>query len=125
MYQGLVCVAVVVLGLAACSNHQQAVSERVSVAQVQKSIAIGMPSSQVVEILGAPNIISTDAERREVWVYDKISSEVKKTMVGGVLSIVFGVSQYHHLSNQRTLTIIIKFDKHGLVRDFSYRNSSF
>ena len=125
IYQGLVCLAAAMLGLTACSNNQHMVNDRVSVAQVQKNIYLGMPSSQVVEILGAPNIISTDEERREVWVYDKVSSDIKQTSVGGVWHVILGVEQHKYSSNQRTLTIIIKFDKRGLVRDFSYRNSSF
>ncbi len=31
-----------------------------------------MSGAQVVTILGSPNIVSTDSERREVWMYDKI-----------------------------------------------------
>ncbi len=125
VYQGVICLAAALLGLTACSHNQQLANDRVTVAQAQRSIYLGMPSSQVVEILGAPNIISTDEQRREVWVYDKVSSEVKRTTVGGVWQIIFGVEQRKYSSNQHTLTIIIKFDKRGLVRDFSYRNSSF
>ena len=58
--------------LAACSatQHRAEVqddaSDRVTVGTVQREITVGMSTAQVAEILGAPNIVSTDAERRAV-----------------------------------------------------------
>jgi hypothetical protein len=95
-----------------------------------------MPSAEVTAILGAPNIVSTDGDRREVWVWDKISSEVSYSHSNGVAAGLLvgssgggaGVgskSAGASRASQRTLTIIVKFDDAGLVRDFSYRTSSF
>jgi len=46
-----------------------------TVGVVQRQVSVGMPGSAVLEALGSPNIVSTDEKRREVWVYDKISTE--------------------------------------------------
>ena len=110
--------------------------DRITVGTVQREIRIGMPSADVAAILGAPNIVSTDGERNEVWVWDKISREVAYSRSGGVVAgLVIGSSgggagggSKHagaSSSSQRTLTVIVKFDDAGLVRDFSYRTSSF
>jgi outer membrane protein assembly factor BamE (lipoprotein component of BamABCDE complex) len=110
--------------------------ERVSVGTVQREIRVGMPSAEVAAILGAPNIVSTDSERREVWIWDKISSEVSYSRSSGVIAgLVVGSSgggagggskdSGASSTSQRTLTIIVKFDADGFVRDFSYRTSSF
>lgn len=102
--------------------------EKITVAKVQKEIKIGMSSSDVVEILGSPNIITTDANRRETWVYDKISTEVSNSNSSNdTWLLLYGTSQNKQTSSssQRTLTIIIKYDEKGLVRDFAYRTSSF
>jgi outer membrane protein assembly factor BamE (lipoprotein component of BamABCDE complex) len=110
--------------------------DRVSVGTVQREIRVGMTSAAVAEILGAPNIVSTDAERREVWIWDKVSSEVSYSRSSGVIAgLVIGgsgggagggsKSAGASRSSQRTLTVIVKFDDLGLVRDFSYRTSSF
>ena len=110
--------------------------ERVSVGTVQREIRVGMPSAEVAAILGAPNIVSTDVERREVWIWDKVSSEVSYSRSSGVIAgLVIGgsaggagggsKSAGASRSSQRTLTVIVKFDDAGLVRDFSYRTSSF
>ena len=70
------------LGLSGCmtaSEHRADIrddsEDRITVGKVQREIKIGMPSSDVVAILGSPNVLTTDEKRREVWVYDKISSE--------------------------------------------------
>ena len=102
--------------------------EQMTVAKAQKEIKIGMPSSAVVDALGAPNMVTTDAERRETWVYDRVSTNVRSSSSGkGVWLLLFsaGGSDFQSSSNQRTLTIIVKFDENGLVRDFAYRTSSF
>jgi outer membrane protein assembly factor BamE (lipoprotein component of BamABCDE complex) len=102
--------------------------EQMTVAKAQREIKIGMPSSAVVEALGSPNMVTTDSERQETWVYDKVSTNVQSSSShNGVWLLLWsaGGKEQQTSSNQRTLTIIVKFDKNGLVRDFAYRTSSF
>jgi len=103
-------------------------AEKLTVAKVQKEFRIGMTSAEVVEVLGSPNMITTDEKRREVWVYDKVSTEVSSSNAGvGVWLLVFYANKSSKTasSSQRTLTIIVKFDENSRVRDFAYRTSSF
>jgi outer membrane protein assembly factor BamE (lipoprotein component of BamABCDE complex) len=111
-------------------------AERVTVGTVQREIRVGMTSAEVATILGAPNIVSTDAERREVWIWDKVSSDVSYSRSSGVVAGLLigssgggaGVGSKNagaSRSSQRTLTVIVKFDEADRVRDFSYRTSSF
>lgn len=115
--------------VSSCSTTNYSLhEEQMTVAKAQTEIKIGMPSSAVVEILGSPNMVTTDAERRETWVYDKVSTNVQSSSSGhGVWLLLFAASgkESQVSSNQRTLTIIVKFDEKGLVRDFAYRTSSF
>lgn len=114
--------------LVACAVTTNSVNEeKLTVAKVQKEIKVGMSSAEVVEILGSPNMVTTDSERRETWVYDKISNnvEVRQSSFGGWLLFYGGTGSYARSSNQRTLTIIVKFDENAKVRDFAYRTSSF
>lgn len=120
---------------AACMNltkHKAAVqddsSDRITVGTVQREIRVGMSSADVVQVLGAPNMVTTDSKRRETWVYDKVATDqVYSNSGGGFSLILLGVSGNSGASSktQRTLTIIIKFDENGNVRDYSYRQSSF
>lgn len=140
-------ISITTTAMAGCMNasqHRAQVQDdsgdRVTVGVVQKEIRIGMSGSEVITVLGSPNIVSTDENRREVWIYDKISSDVTySTSSGGISSLILGGgssvlgglggggnrSSGAASKTQKTLTIIIKFDDNKLVRDFAYHTSRF
>lgn len=102
--------------------------ERLTVGTVQKEIRIGMTGAEVASVLGSPNIVSSDEQRREVWVYDKVATESVSSSSNSWVFVVLagGQSQSGAASrSQRTLTIIIKFDENKRVRDFAYHSSRF
>ena len=102
--------------------------DRITVGTVQKEIRKGMSGAEVVAALGSPNIVSTDEQSREVWVYDKISTEsVQSGSEGGIMLVVVGGSRSASASStsQRTLTIVIKFDENKKVRDIAYHTTRF
>ncbi|HXZ97420.1 MAG TPA: hypothetical protein VEG37_10325 [Burkholderiales bacterium] len=134
------------IGLTACtatyhkSQVQDDSTDRVTVGKVQKEIRTGMSGAEVAQVLGSPNIVTTDENRREVWIYDKIATEtVYSTSSGGIVTLILGftgnfvgaglpygsVKSGATATNQRTLTIVIKFDDKGKVRDFAYHASNF
>jgi outer membrane protein assembly factor BamE (lipoprotein component of BamABCDE complex) len=135
-------------GCTSAADHRAAVQDdsvgRLTVGSVQREIRVGMSGAEVVRVMGSPNIVTTDESRREVWVYDKVSTEtVYSTSSGGVSALVLGgaligsavtggvVSPYHKSASgavstsQRTLTVIVKFDEAMQVRDFAYHASRF
>lgn len=143
-----VCTVVILSGCMSAAEHRAAVrddsSERLTVGTVQRKIHVGMPASDVASVMGSPNIVTTDEKRREVWIYDKISTErVYSTSEGGVATLILGgalvgsalgggaVVPYGSQSagaestTQRTLTVVIKFDEELKVRDFSYHATRF
>lgn len=114
--------------------------DRMTVGTVQKEIRVGMTGGEVAAVLGAPNIVTTDEERREVWIYDKMSTTTAySTSSGGISALILGAgssvgggiggsasnSTGAAATNQKTLTVIIKFDADKKVRDFAYHTSSF
>ncbi len=126
-------------GLCACSAGQYydpQADEQLTVGTVQREIRIGMSGAEVAQVLGSPNIVSTDEFRNETWIYDKISTQyVRADARAGILAIGGGSdlvaaagasgSQGSGATSQRTLTIVIKYDEDGLVRDFAYHTSRF
>ena len=126
---------VLTLLLSACMTapqHREAVqdtsSDRVTVGSVQREIKLGMSGADVAKALGSPNIVTTDDERREVWIYDKFSTDTTVSADAGFGTlIILGTSSVSGSSSttQRTLTVIIKFDKEKKVRDFAYHTSRF
>ncbi len=137
-------VSVFLSGCQSAAMHKASVqdnsTDRVTVGTVQKEIRVGMSGAEVAQVLGSPNIVSTDDQRREVWIYDKISTErAYSSSSGGINSLVLGFgssaaggaglgmnsSAGASSTSQRTLTVIIKFNKEGRVRDFAYHTSRF
>jgi len=98
--------------------------DKMTLGTVQREITIGMNSAAVIEALGSPNVVTTDEQRREVWVYDKIATDVA-TSGGSWTLLLLGQSAGAASKSQRTLTIIIKFDEDKKVRDFAYHTSRF
>ena len=111
-------------------------TNRMTVGKVQREIRMGMSAAEVAEVLGSPNIVTTDDLRNETWIYDKISSDVTYSRSSGnIVGLIFGSSggglgagstnAGSTSSTQRTLTVIIKFDEKNSVHDFSYHSSQF
>jgi len=107
---------------------------------VQKALRPGLSQADVAERLGAPNILTRDAEGREAWVYDKVSSEVETSSgnvgVGGLgsgagstfwglLGVGAGKRSEKAKSSQKTLTVVIRFSAAGAVESFTWHDSRF
>jgi outer membrane protein assembly factor BamE (lipoprotein component of BamABCDE complex) len=73
-------IALLAAGCMTAPYHKKQVQDesgdRLTVGKVQREIKVGMSSADVAEILGSPNVVTTDDQRREVWVYDKVASDV-------------------------------------------------
>jgi outer membrane protein assembly factor BamE (lipoprotein component of BamABCDE complex) len=136
--------ALLLSGCMTASQHRAEVEAPapgdLTVGTVQKEIRVGMSGAEVAAVLGSPNIVSTDEERREVWIYDKISTDVAySTSNGGLSALILGGgssvgggvggsagrSAGAASTSQKTLTVIIKFDNDKKVRDFAYHTSRF
>ena len=122
---GALC-AIAVL-LTACATPPPPEPEKLSVGMGQREIKAGMDQSAVREALGAPTAVSRDSQKREVWTYDRVSSDRIDTArsVGGSLIVLTGAkSALAAAADQRTLTVIVYFDDGRKVRDFAYNYSS-
>jgi hypothetical protein len=103
---------------------------------IQRSIKAGMTTSEVVESVGSPNLVTRGRNGRESWVYDRFSTETSEEgfHVGGgglgaggsVLGAV-GVDggKKKVITSQRTLMLVVTFGADGMVETFSYRSSKF
>ena len=121
-------VIIVLSGCATTPQNSSENSDNLTVGKVQKEIRIGMASADVVQVLGSPNIVTTDDNRNEVWVYDRVSTDVSASSgSSGVWLLFIGGSSSSSQSSrsQKTLTIVVKFDDNKKVRDFSYHTSRF
>lgn len=126
----------IIAGCTGAQHYNPQADENLTVGKVQAEIRIGMAGGEVAQVLGSPNIVSTDENRNEVWIYDKISTQYVRAdaragilAIGGGSDVVGGTgvsgSQSSGATSQRTLTIVIKFDEDKRVRDFAYHTSRF
>lgn len=95
---------------------------------VRREIKVGMGVADVASALGSPNITRTEDDGREVWVYDKIATEASYSEgQSAIFLILGGVSNQSGAmaTTQRTLTVVITFDKNGKVMKFNYHQSKF
>lgn len=125
-------VGIFMQGCIPVQEHRAAVqddsSDRITVGKVQREIKKGMSSARVIEVLGSPNIVSTDKGSNEVWIYDKVSSDSvgSSSSVGVNILLLLGQdSASASSSSQKTLTIIIKFDASQKVSSVKYHTSRF
>lgn len=119
------------------------VETKLTLGAAQKSVKIGTSQTDVALALGSPNIVTTDSDGKETWIYDKVASvqsystngfEIGAKLGGGgygshgagggIIGTSYGVSSGNAQSNQRTLTIVIKFNKQK-VESFKYHMSNF
>lgn len=119
----------IVMGWSGCGGKQAEIKEeRLTVGRVQGEVKVGMSAAQVAELLGSPNIVTTDDKRREVWIYDKVSTDrvdTASSSYAGLIILGTNSSDRSSSQRQRTLTIIIKYDEEKKVRDFAYNSTQF
>jgi outer membrane protein assembly factor BamE (lipoprotein component of BamABCDE complex) len=122
--------------ISSCATTMGSTSdENLTVGTVQREVRIGMSGAEVAEVLGSPNIVTTDEDRLETWIYDKVSSQSVTTDTSGAVAVLRFISDIGPIaassrsrsqsSSQRTLTVVIKFDESDRVRDFAYHTSRF
>jgi len=134
------------------AQHQQSLGStqerEMTVGVVQKEIRIGMSQPDVAMALGSPNIVTKDSAGDETWIYDKIATEASYSHssqsesvgaaggAGGLLGnvLILGGIGYGRsgssaagatATTQKTLTVVIKFDRRSFVKNFSYHASKF
>lgn len=101
--------------------------DKLTLGIVQKEIKPGMSQAEVAEVMGSPNIVTSDAAGKETWIYDRINSKVeyKRSSGYGTLILIGGGSESGGATtSQESLTVIIKFDN-NIVKEVKYHASKF
>ncbi len=95
---------------------RQIETQKVTLGNVQMVVKKGASSADVIGALSSPNIVTSNKDGTETWVYDKIMSE-PETALGnnGVVAV----------KSTRTLIVVIKFDQEQRVETVQYRQTSY
>lgn len=108
-------------------DETYAAERKLELGNVQREIHPGMGQDQVAIALGSPNIVTTDKDKNETWIYDKIATEVRKSGSSGLILFCQTGADYVSRSDvsQKTLTVVIKFNCDKLVDSVNYHSSKF
>ena len=132
-------------------NSTSVQEQEFTLGAVQRQVKVGASQDEVAIALGSPNIVTQDSEGKETWIYDKVSSSItdrnkNESMIENsmynryvwhdILTFVTlglinkdvkpelkDVSQV--VTSQKTLTVVIKFDKSNKVESLTYHMSKF
>lgn len=107
----------------------QETSNRLTHGQVQLTLKKGITTqNEVLEIFGAPNIVTTDSTGLEVWTYQKhaiLEKSNSSNVYGTIILFGAGSKAIGFEQSSRTMTLIIKFDENKKVIDFKSMSTSF
>jgi outer membrane protein assembly factor BamE (lipoprotein component of BamABCDE complex) len=123
-------IVIAALSLSACVKKEASTSndKEFTLGLVQKNIKVGMSQADVAEAIGSPNIVTKDSGGLETWIYDKIASEASYHEGGGYWTLILVGQSYGSggsRTSQKTLTVVIKFDKGSRVEKVTYHASRF
>jgi outer membrane protein assembly factor BamE (lipoprotein component of BamABCDE complex) len=106
-----------------------AVSNDFTLGKVQSQLSNGMSSSEVVSLLGSPNLVTSTKDGGEAWTYDKISQESESSSISGAgagssgnFFGIFGAGRSKSSNSSKNLTLIVKLNAQGIVTDFKYQS---
>lgn len=92
-----------------------------------QTLKLGMSGNDVITGLGSPNIITTDKDGNETWVYDKIFREYEYVIAQDEGWLIGPKKQHSGVqtSTERTLIVVIRFDKDKRISNVQYRQTSY
>jgi outer membrane protein assembly factor BamE (lipoprotein component of BamABCDE complex) len=118
--------------LTGCSNSPNETTSKLTLGLAQSTVAKGANQTEIVKVLGAPNIISRDKQGNETWTYDRISRDTQSNSrsaagFGALFGWIFagGSSSASSSISNKSLTVIITFDDNKNVIDYAYQSLEF
>jgi len=129
-------VALLGVTLSACMTAQPAAqvgSSNLTPGMVEIEVVKGETTqARILEVFGAPNIVTMNGNGESVWNYNRMSFE-STTTSGGVLGIFWagnvagagGVGRSASTSTTRSFDLILVFDSDDVVKDFRVISAAF
>jgi len=118
----LACLTVLSTG---CQKESRTQGSNLTPGMAKTKITNGVTTqSEILEVFGAPNIITKNKSGNEVWTYDKVAMD-KSNKEGYWTILAAGESSGNQTTSTKTFTLMLEFDDDDIVKDNSYRASQF
>jgi hypothetical protein len=115
----------VLIVLGGCAAQEPAQKSSLTYDAVKKNIVKGKTSeTEIVQMLGSPNIVTRSSTGDEIWTYSKQSVNQESGGFGRGL-LLFGGSKAFSTTASNTFDLILTFDRNDVVRDYSVVSSQF
>ncbi|MDD5432992.1 MAG: hypothetical protein PHO70_08455 [Candidatus Omnitrophica bacterium] len=125
MKRGIICLFALVVLAAGCATPEPVQKSNLTPGMAKTKIIKGVTSqNEILEVFGAPNIVTKNKTGNEVWTYDKAAVETSSSSIYGTI-LIAGGSSGRAATSASTFTLMIEFDDKNIVKDFSYRAASF
>jgi len=112
---------------------------------IKKYLKIGVTTqADILKLFGSPNNMTTSSSGNEIWVYDKVRTELstsaEKGTAGGIIGGGIGIgsggvgaaaggskskSTTNLVSTTNTLTVIMEFNEKNILIDYSARQGRY
>lgn len=118
-------IASLLLMIGCASTEKPVQKSNLSMGTVKRTIIKGRTTqSEVVQMLGSPNLVTRNSHDEEVWTYSRQSYDSESGGFGGGL-ILFGGHKAFSSGSSNSFDLILTFDKHDVVKDYSAVQSQF
>lgn len=105
-------------------DARQVETQKITLGAVQSQLHEGSSSAEVIAALGPPNIVATNPDKTETWVYDKTFTETEISASG--INLPFsGSATGAKAKSSRSLIVTIKYNKQKTVESIQYRQTSY
>ncbi|MDE0119897.1 MAG: hypothetical protein OXM55_07825 [Bdellovibrionales bacterium] len=115
----------ITFSIASCTSLKAPQKSNLTPGIVKTKIHKGVTSqAEIVNLIGAPNIITKNKDGDEVWTYSRQSFDsASGGFAGGLL--LFGGSKAFSSASSNSFDLIITFDNKNIVKDYSAVSSQF
>lgn len=111
--------------LTACTTMEAPQKSNLTAGVVKAKIQKGVTSqTEILQLLGAPNMVTKDKTGQEVWTYSRQSFQSKASGISGTLILFTGAKAVSSAASA-SFDLIITFNKQNKVQDYSMVSSQF
>ena len=115
--------------LAGCASYgttkEPVEKSNLTMGTVKQTIVKGRTTqAEVMQMFGAPNLVTKNRANNEVWNYNRMAFDAK-TGSDSMTLILFGGSRAASTTTSKSFDLILEFDENDVVKDYSVISASF